>query len=146
MHGKRGAEFYHYFNGLPNVRWVDPAANSREVVRTVFKVVATTGTATMEAAMLERPSMIFGRPPHRHLLAQAPLTDLAIGEFRQYLYEAPSPKEIADAFAKGWPIYSKSLFFGDLVPRFIEGKRTTQGTENLANRFYREVVEPILKT
>lgn len=144
MHGRRGAEFYHQLSQLPNLRWVDPEVNSREVIRAVYKVVATTGTATMEAAMLGRPSLIFGHPPFRTLLAQPPVCDLPLRDFRQQLYANPHADEITAALNQGWPEYSRALFFGDFVPRFVGGKRTTADTEALAERFYREAVMPCL--
>src|SRR5690606_29357811 len=62
MIGNRTDDFYKKASSYHNVRWIVSSENSREIIRQSYKVVSITGTATIEAASLGIPSMVFGYP------------------------------------------------------------------------------------
>lgn len=62
MVGIRSFSFYSALKELPNVVLLDPRYSSKDAVTKSFGVTGISGTALLEAAMLERPTHCFGKP------------------------------------------------------------------------------------
>jgi len=75
MIGKREIKYYDEISKYQNVKWAHPDINSRKIIRSSFKVISITGTATIEAACMGVNSMIFGYPPFRDLLISEPVSN-----------------------------------------------------------------------
>lgn len=140
MLGKRDKSFYLNTLNLPNVRWLKSAENSRELIKVCYKTVSVTGTATIEAAVLGKNSMIFGYPPFRSLLIQKPVSEVGLSQFKEILYRNYTSKEIEKHLVEKWPEFSKAVFFGDFIPRLIGLKVTTANTTLLATDFYHQIL------
>tara|TARA_B110000971_G_scaffold218734_1_gene258189 strand:- start:2422 stop:3798 length:1377 start_codon:yes stop_codon:yes gene_type:complete len=68
MMGIRNKEFYKTFNELPNVRFISQSIESSELIKKSQIVVSLSGTASLEAYLLDKPAILFGTPPHHKLL------------------------------------------------------------------------------
>lgn len=62
MVGDRPFSFYSDVGNLPNVYLLDPRFSSKEIIKKSCGVTGISGTALLEAAMLEKPTHTFGRP------------------------------------------------------------------------------------
>ncbi|TLD41226.1 MAG: hypothetical protein JETT_2514 [Candidatus Jettenia ecosi] len=139
MIGKRGKHYYAEISQYNQVLWADPGLNSRNIIRNSFKVISITGTASIEAACLGINSMIFGYPPFKKLLIEEPVSDQKICDFIQTLYKAYTSEEIIRQVKKEWPEFSKSVFFGNFIPQYINDKFTISNSAILAGNFLKEV-------
>jgi hypothetical protein len=74
MHCLRPLSFYRRLERLPGVRLVAPTVPSLDLMNASRGVISLAGSACMEAAILGKPSLVFGRPPFRSFLATADFT------------------------------------------------------------------------
>jgi len=140
MIGKRDREFYDTISTFEHVRWAYPEINSRLIIRNSFKVISITGTATIEAACLGVDSLIFGHPPFRDLLIEKPIADQPLGEFVQILYRKHSPDEIVQHVSSNWDKFSRSVFFGNFIPTYMDNIISIKDSKLLAEQFAKEVL------
>ena len=59
MVGLRPRRYYRELAKIPNVKIVDPARSSLEILASARLIFSTFGTAGMEAAMLKKPAIVF---------------------------------------------------------------------------------------
>jgi hypothetical protein len=144
MIGKRDASFYKQVSMYNNVVWAHPEKNSREIIKKSFKVLSVTGTATIEAACLGINSVLFGYPPFKTLIIEKPVADQPLSNMVEILYRYKEPEEIIRHVEENWPEFSKSLFFGDFIPKYIENKFTLENSKELAITFS-SMCLPLLK-
>ena len=62
MVGDRPFSFYSDVGNLPNVYLLDPRFSSKEIIKKSCGVTGISGTALLEAAMLQKPTHTFGMP------------------------------------------------------------------------------------
>lgn len=62
MLGKRAPDFYQRIKSIPNVKLVDPAVSSSEMIKSSEGVITITGTTGMEAAIMGKPTVVLGHP------------------------------------------------------------------------------------
>lgn len=67
MLGNRPASYYRQLSKIPNVRLIDPSTSSYEITKNARLVVTITGTVGLEALMLKKPVITFGRPFYNKL-------------------------------------------------------------------------------
>lgn len=132
MMGVRPDSFYKAIHRFPNVRWIEPKTNSREIIKFSCKVISITGTAAIEAAAMGRDSLIFGSPPFKNLLASQVVDNCPLYAFKELLYKNSSREEISNRLRDGWSEFSRSVLFGNFVPNFQKTKQTTVETDELA--------------
>lgn len=87
---------------LPGVRIAHPGASSRSFVEEATLVVGIQGTASLEAALLGKPVLLFGDSPYQHFprTERAKRPDELAGQIRRMLQlPAPSDEEIVEDFA-----------------------------------------------
>jgi len=60
--GMRGKEYFGEMKDLPNVVFCHPAVNAHEVIRKASAVVTITGSAGLEAALMDKHVGVLGRP------------------------------------------------------------------------------------
>lgn len=140
MIGKRNNDFYNYIETFGNIRWAHPEINSRLIIRYSFKVISITGTATIEAACLGINSLIFGHPPFRNLLLEKPVAEQPLNRFTDILYKYYKKEEIIENVRLKWPEFSKSLFYGNFIPTYVNNKLTVNDSKQLAKQFFNEVL------
>jgi len=68
MVGPRPFDYYDDLQRLPNVRLIDPVVESKRLIEHSRGVCGVSGTALLEAAMLDRPTHCFGCPEFEHVL------------------------------------------------------------------------------
>lgn len=68
MVGTRPFNYYDDLRRLPNVRLVDPVVESKRLIEESRGVCGISGTALLEAAMLDTPTHYFGCPEFAHVL------------------------------------------------------------------------------
>lgn len=68
MVGIRSFDYYDDLRRLPNVRLVDPIVESKELIKKSKGVCGISGTALLEAAMLDTPTHHFGCPEFAYVL------------------------------------------------------------------------------
>lgn len=73
MNRKRPRLFYKALRSLPGVRLVAPEVDSTKLIEASSGVVTLAGSAALEAAIMGKPSLVFGRPPFRKLLTDSDL-------------------------------------------------------------------------
>lgn len=140
MIGSRDKHYYKEVYQFSQVLWADPTLNSRNIIRNSYKVISITGTAAIEAACLGVNSMIWGYPPFHKLLIERPIANQRLSDFTKILYKIHTPLEITDYLRKQWPEFSKSVFFGNFVPEYIDEKFDLKKSETLASIFYENVL------
>jgi hypothetical protein len=140
MIGQRELSFYEEIDKNSNVKWAHPVTNSRVIIRSSFKVISITGTATIEAACLGINSMIFGYPPFRKLLIAEPVSDQPLNNFIDELYKIYSSEEILNYLNKNWGEFSESLFLGNFIPTYVNNHFTINESSILAKQFVNEVL------
>ncbi len=57
--GWRSISYYKQLSALPNVRLIHPSLKPKEILKKCSLVIATSGTACLEAAFYEKPSIVF---------------------------------------------------------------------------------------
>jgi hypothetical protein len=62
MIGERSWNFYRELDSIPNVRLIDPMVSSNELISNACGVAGISGTALLEAGILNTPSHAFGSP------------------------------------------------------------------------------------
>lgn len=140
MIGQRDRSYYEKNSCYNNVRWADPNMNSREIIRKSFKVISVTGTATIEAACLGVNSMVFGYPPFRNLLIQKPISEYPISDFINQLYIEYPKIEIINHVKSNWGAFSKSVFIGNFIPKYINSEFTIDNVGELAFKVYQTMI------
>lgn len=141
MIGKRDSDFYRNISNFNNVRWADPKMNSRDIIRSCYKVISISGTATIEAACLGINSLIFGFPPFRKLLIQKPLAEYPLADFANQLYITYDKNEIINHLNTEWPAFSKSIIFGNFIPRYNDYSFTLYNSDFLAKSTYESIIK-----
>lgn len=68
MVGIRPFKFYRRMKSIPNVRMIDPTVSSKQLITESRGVCGISGTALLEAAMLETVTHAFGRPEFESVL------------------------------------------------------------------------------
>jgi hypothetical protein len=68
MVGIRPYSYYEDLKQIPNVRLIDPAVPSKQLIRGSRGVTGVSGTALLEAAVLEKPTHCFGHPEFEAVL------------------------------------------------------------------------------
>jgi len=58
--GMRGKQFFERFKYYPNIRLINPSISSKELIAKASGVITITGTSGFEAAILNKPVVIFG--------------------------------------------------------------------------------------
>jgi hypothetical protein len=116
---KRRRQFYDELARIPGVRLVDPFARSLEVMRHAELVLAITGTATYEAALLGIPSATMAPTIFGPVLAAAhfnPFVD-SLDELLEGVRGSPTKTDealieyLAWAHAQSWPGYVTDTFW-----------------------------------
>jgi hypothetical protein len=143
MIGEREVDFYKQIEMFPNVFWVDPKENSREIIRISSKVISLTGTAVVEAAFLGINSLLFGFAPFRSLLIDEAIENQKLCNFVDILYLFHTSDAIIQHLESGLYEYSKSIILGNYIPQYIDGKFTLQNADILANDFSNLVLSNI---
>ena len=69
MVGVRPFDFYEEMKAIPNVRLLDPTVSSKRLIRESRGVCGISGTALLEAAMLDTPTHTFGHPEFESVLS-----------------------------------------------------------------------------
>ncbi len=141
MIGKRDPSFYKQVSNYNNVVWAHPGKNSREIIKKSFKVLSVTGTATIEAACLGVNSLLFGYPPFRSLIIEKPIAEQPLSIMIEVLYRYYRPQDIIQHVKNTWPEFSKSVFMGNFIPRYINEFFTLAQPEGLAARFFNDVIK-----
>ena len=114
MRGDRPLEFYQKLKSLPNVVLVSPKVNSTKIILASKITITLSGTATLEAAILGKPSIALGRPPALGMLfagdisAQLSLNDLFM-KFQQQDFMLD---------LKDWRAWISASFEAKIVPVF----------------------------
>lgn len=68
MVGVRPFEFYDEMKSIPNVSLLDPTVSSKRLIRESRGVCGISGTALLEAAMLDTITLTFGHPEFESVL------------------------------------------------------------------------------
>jgi len=87
---------------LPRVRIAHPGASSRSFIEKATLVIGIQGTASLEAALLGKPVLLFGDSPYQHFprTERARRPDELHGQVRMMLrLPPPTDDEIVEAFA-----------------------------------------------
>ena len=140
MIGQRDKNYYAEISQFNQVLWAEPGVNSRNIIRNSFKVLSLTGTATIEAACMGIDSLLFGFPPFHKLLIEEPIANQNISNFIETLYRSHPSDAIINHVKKEWPEFSKSLFYGNLIPQYINDIFTIIDSADLSKRFSQEVL------
>jgi hypothetical protein len=86
MKGERPLEYYERIKSLPNALLVSPHVSSTNLILASESTVTLTGTATIEAAILGKPSIALGRPPALNLLYAGDFsTNFSLSNLFQYV-------------------------------------------------------------
>lgn len=67
MIGHRPVSYYKKLLRIPNVRLIDPSISSYEITKNARLVITITGTVGLEALLLKKPVITFGRPFYNKL-------------------------------------------------------------------------------
>jgi hypothetical protein len=87
---------------LPRLRIAHPGASSRSFIEHASLVVGIHGTASLEAALLGKPVLLFGDSPYKHFprSERALRPDEMHGQVRRMLaLDPPNDEEVVEAFA-----------------------------------------------
>ena len=140
MVGRRSRLFYKKSTEYHQVKWADPALNSREIILNSTKVISITGTATIEAACLGINSMVFGYPPFRNMLIEKPVSSSGLLHLREILYREYDRNEIIKKVRNEWEEYSKSILFGNYALQSRRSNLTIPNSKELAKDLAEEVL------
>ena len=77
MFGQRSLGFYKYLSEIPNVYLVDPFISSVEFISKSIGVAGISGTALLEAEIVGKPAICFGRPEFEKFLGFNGWADLS---------------------------------------------------------------------
>lgn len=114
MRGKRPLGYYLKLKSLPNLVLVSPEVSSTNLILASRVTVTLTGTATLEAAVLGKPSIALGRPPGLRIIlagdisAKLKLNDL-FNNFQQKEYKIN---------LNDWKAWISGSFKAKIVPVF----------------------------
>jgi hypothetical protein len=139
MHRRRPLSFYRRLERLPGVRLVAPTVPSLDLINAARGVISLAGSACMEAAILGKPSLVFGRPPFRNFLATADLaypTGLHLGALTEWM-QAPVglDEETLNNNLQRW---SSATFLASATPRRNgSGAPETDASEDNVSRYSR---------
>lgn len=113
----RKTSYYKRLKSLPNVLLISEKLNTYEIIQRSIGVITLAGNASLEAALLGKPSMCFGKPPFHYLLNKYDISYSGgcseIAEFINFC-QANQKVELDDT---KWKEFFKGLFKGNLVPR-----------------------------
>lgn len=139
MHRQRPLSFYRKLERLPGVRLVAPAVPSLDLTNASRGVISLAGSACMEAAILGKPSLVFGRPPFRNFLATADIaasSGLRLEAMTEWMQDPVALDEKAlNLNLRRW---SRATFLASATPRRnAYGVSETDASEENASRYSR---------
>jgi hypothetical protein len=141
MINQRKFSFYKEISNFPNVVWINPIENSREIIRISSKVISITGTAAVEAAFLGVNSLLFGYAPFKDLLIEEMIENQPVSNFSKILYSFYTKDEISENLINNWSEYSKALIIENFIPEYVNSEFTLVNPEGIANNFYHTVLK-----
>jgi hypothetical protein len=140
MLGLRKLSFYDEVSKFPNVVWISPDVNSREIISKSFKVISITGTATIEAACMGINSILFGFPPFKKLIIEKPVADHSLSSIAEILYRNYESDVIISHLKENWSEFSKSILFDNYTPEYVDDTFTLRNPEILAENLFKLLI------
>lgn len=114
MSGIRHPSFYGNLKQLPNLELVSPDVGSLHLNINSRVTASLSGTACLEASLMGKPAISFGRPPGLSLLMEADLSSsLKLSTLFQSLQQ--NKFQISES---SWSDWIEGTFEGKIVPRF----------------------------
>ena len=114
MKGMRTLDYYRSLKAIPNLLLVSPDVDSTGLILTARITVTLAGTASNEAAILEKPSVALGRPPGLGMLSAGDMSSqLSLGDMFNKLQQQGRALDLND-----WLNWLSGSFPGSIVPVF----------------------------
>lgn len=114
MVGMREPAFYRRLRGIPNVLLVSPGLDSTALTTKCRAVASLAGTASREAAILNKPAIVLGRPPGLGLFTAG---DVSADGLLSRLFELIQ-REDTRIDGRQWLAWLSGSFDGSVVPVF----------------------------
>jgi hypothetical protein len=129
MIGVREPAFYRRLRAIPNLLLVSPGVDSTTLIMRCRTVATIAGTASREAAILNKPSMVLGRPPGLGLLTAG---DVSTSGLLCRLFEVIQSLD-RSIDERQWLAWLSGSFEGSVVPVFDEDgiMRTPSDDKNI---------------
>lgn len=129
MAGSRPRSFYDHLRRLPGVVLVAPDVPIRRLIEKADMVATVTGTIGLEAFLLDKPCLMFGRNFFSHLCHQVDRIDGLQAEIAELLAEfrPKSDTEKVEAIAR---LYSVSYAFAPFEPYYRPEAMSRSNVEN----------------
>lgn len=146
--GLRPIRFYKRLLKIPNVKVIDPAVGSYEILKNCQMVATITGTAGWEALLLKKPVITFGRPIYSALSMVEKTGDfeklpyLIENMLNNFRYDEEELIAFVSAIMEAsFPLDRSGLFRATHLPSGERGKilRTHQELEKLVDAFASEM-------
>ena len=107
-------------------------------------VLALTGSAALEAAVLGRPSLVFGRPPFRYLLSGSDFASCKGFTLNRLSAWLRKPETMSEQnFIQGWETWITGSFNANVVPRFQGSYQHVDYSEKNASKFVKYILAAI---
>jgi hypothetical protein len=146
--GLRPIRFYKKLLEIPNVKLIDPAMNSYEIIKHCQLVITITGTAGWEALLLKKPVITFGKPIYSRLSMVKKVGDfeklpyLIEDMLNNYVYDEEEVVAFISAIMEAsFPLDRSSLLEASNLPldKCLTFLRTHPELEKLVNAFASEM-------
>jgi len=138
----RQKDFYDKITALPNVFFASPKMSSTQLIKKAALTFAISGTATIEALLLKKKSIAFGRAPASFLLDHRDFA--AIGKIDQLTNYLLEEKEVNVDIEK-WKRLLRGTLAVDLIPKknktdHFEVSHTDEIIAKLTNYIERAII------
>jgi len=113
----RPSSYYNKLKEIPNVMLVSPSIESKLLIDKSIGVISLAGNASFEAAILNKPSMCFAKPPFADVVQYSNFAEnfklTHLNKIIQYWLEKPN---FSIDLSK-WHAWVNSTFEGNLIPQ-----------------------------
>lgn len=140
----RSEAFYRALKALPGIKLVAPEVSSIKLIQNSQAVLSLAGSASLEAALLSRPSLVFGRPPFRKMVAAADFSSehgFNLAGLNSWLNNPePTPENL---LRKEWDKWVSGTFRASVVPRFGGMYQYVDSSSENTHKFYEFIMKAI---